>query len=531
MRTFEPHYSKLGALACRILAVARERHATSRPLTVERVGELLASFFKYLAVERGFDDASELTAADINEFLDRHTGTSRYVHLSTLRPIIRRACPSVILRNAEDSGTSSVVPALTADATNAIVAAAKRDIERYWAEFCLARSPDAPKLMRTVREHAAANGGVLPPLDRATHYEFTKLYWREQYHSAKRGEHDHGKTWHRWLYATVESLLPYMILITYRLAGNVQSVLEISRDALQAASDPILSDRYEVRFTKHRARKELVYGVRDRGGFSLPALLRQVAAMSEPLLERLPVAAQRERLFIGMVSTGITARICRALVRSDVSARSIQRFVAHHGLVDPLGRPLFFTLQQLRPTRAVEDFLKHGDVFRTQALLNKASSDGTVAYLNQLAVLKQGEEVIADMQGALQAAAQRYTDGPTAEGAAVPAGEVVRTPERDCIDPAAPPHRKRDGKLCRNFLWPLNAPELVIPHEPEYLAELIRDRRALEQARVELLPDRFERYYSERLDLINDLIAQFEPDLHARAELIANGLPAPMELS
>jgi hypothetical protein len=72
----------------------------------------------------------------------------------------------------------------------------------------------------------------------------------------------------------------------------------------------------------------------------------------------------------------------------------------------------------------------------------------------------------------------------------VRAGEVVRTPERDCTDPAAPPHRK----LCRNFLWPLNAPELVIPHEPEYLAELIRDRRSLERARIDLLPDRFERY-------------------------------------
>jgi hypothetical protein len=54
--------------------------------------------------------------------------------------------------------------------------------------------------------------------------------------------------WHRWIYATNESLLPFMILIIFGLAANVFSVFDMTRDAM--------TSRCCSRATRHRETSE-----------------------------------------------------------------------------------------------------------------------------------------------------------------------------------------------------------------------------------------------------------------------------------
>lgn len=438
-------------------------------------------------------------------------------------------------------------PALAREEIEAVLKACRRDIEASWAEF------------QRGRELLAAAGTEMSPIGEPKPRDLTNLSVLlavlAQRHCGllpEDGEllaadtlsrrvrqavtyHGGAERISRFLHATPESLLPYMIAIGAQLFVNAEALRTMRRDC--ASEDPLIEWLVHVTWRKGRAgRMQRRCFLRDRG-MSVPNLIDRVLALTAPLV---PHAApeDRDKLFLALVRRGrrlSSSRVAQAPCRSDV----VRRFVARHGLVDQRGKPLRLTLAFLRPTGLTHAHVRLGhDLTKTQALVGHADINTTAHYVEQPIVQAEQAAMLARLQGrfveAVRVGGGRLElNGAGGQGAGAPEEEIdARNATASgfvCRDPlagVAPGQRK--GRICTAWLSCFTCPSAVIPREAETLARILRVRAALAEARPRMPMDRWRLLYAPQLEIIErDILPEFPTEVRVAAEAMVDRLPPP----
>ncbi len=291
---------------------------------------------------------------------------------------------------------------LSREQREAILQAAMIDVRRIWDEFERARSAEATSAMTSVAKIATENGGFLPIIGYGKNYKRLKktkamrALWALKARERRAGRPADVRTFDRWLYATVESLLPFLIVIAYKLAGNVYSLLESKRDLLRDVDDVIRGSRCAVSFYKPRARRILTHMLNPAGRFSVPSLIKQVLAMTDPLVPLVP-EAMKNRLFICFNRVGNSKGKPQTLKSTPGSMR---RWCQRHNLMNKDGTPLTFTLDMLRPTK-INDVYEDsgGDLLLAYKVANHKVLSTTYDYLKGIRAADLDRTSITDAQG------------------------------------------------------------------------------------------------------------------------------------
>jgi hypothetical protein len=342
--------------------------------------------------------------------------------------------------------------------------------------------------MKQVGEIARRHGGVLPRV--RDDQQLLNLYRRAEYC----GSPHPMRTWNSWMYATTQSIAPFLILLLYGLAGNVVSVAEAKRDAMQSRYDVIRGARATVSFVKRRSRRVLLHGFKDAGRFSVPTLIRQVLEMTEPLIDHV-AASHKDRMFLVYSDRGTrgsnTPKV--APLKIDRAGHWTRAFCDKHELRDENGARLRFPLEMLRTTRINVVHRKKNDIFVTQKVANHKSITTTFAYLKTMRTIDKQREMLADIQTELftrsGSNSERVTD------ASSTTDDRARSIERDCVDPNHRPGQAAD-LTCPMWNYTITDPYRVIPPKPQFVAALLRDEIAYRHARQFVDPTRFARLYA-----------------------------------
>jgi hypothetical protein len=176
-------------------------------------------------------------------------------------------------------------------------------------------------------------------------------------------------------------------------------------------------------------------------------------------------------------------------------------------------------MRMFRPTRAINDYERHRDPWRTKELLHHISLSTTIPYLNNIVSREVDEALVAETQATMLTSTTRSQ----------PTGDAARSaslPSHTCKEPESSIHGHDQNGLCINFLWPLNSRNFVLSLEPRPVAFLLREYQALCEARLRLPTARFEKVWGPALRLITDrYLPQIDASLHQAAELLIPELP------
>jgi hypothetical protein len=324
----------------------------------------------------------------------------------------------------------------------------------------------------------------------------------------------------RFLHATPETLVPYMIAIAAQTFANPEALRLMRRDCMR--DHVLLEGRTVVTWTKGRSnRPQRRSFLRDKG-LSVPNLIDRVLALTEPLLPHV-ASGERDRLFLCGVVVG--SRYLGVIPHKVVTSQ-VRLFVERHGLKDANGRPLALALANLRTTglTLAHVALDH-DVLKTQLLANHASPNTTRRYVDRPVVRAAQAIELGRLQGRFVEAIRSVDLGLTSsrskgsEPTPIISAQNATASGFICADPLAGigPGQSR-GKLCTAWLGCFTCPNAVIPLEVGTLARLIRMRDALTDARARLAPDRWRQVYAPKLEILErDVLPRFPAAVHAAA--------------
>jgi Phage integrase SAM-like domain len=333
----------------------------------------------------------------------------------------------------------------------------------------------------------------------------------------------------RFLHATPETLVPYMIAIAAQTFANPEALRLMRRDCM--SEHVLLEGRAVVTWTKGRSnRLQRRSFLRDKS-FSVPHLIDRVLALTEPLIPHV-ASSERELLFLcGNVRGGSRSV---GVISQDLMIRHVRSFADRHGLTGANGKPLALAFANLRPTGLTLAYIALGhDVLKTQVLANHASPDTTRRYVDRPVVRAaqaielgrlQARFVTAIRSGDLSLPSKRGDPSPITSAQNATASGFI------CADPLAgiAPGQSK-GKLCTAWLGCFTCPNAVIPLEADTLARLLRMRDALSEARARLAPDRWRLFYAPKLEILErDVLPRFSTAMHAiTAERLATTPPVP----
>ena len=432
--------------------------------------------------------------------------------------------------------------ALARPELDAVLATCREEIEASWADFEAGRALLAAADRAVIASAASGEldlkdlgvllallveryGGLFP--SRCRFDPDDRMFWRVRHAVV---EHGGRARLSRFLHATADTLVPYIVAIAAQTFANPEALRNLRRDCM--VEHVMLEGRWLVTWDKGRARRPQRRSfLRDRS-LSVPNLIDRVLALTAPLVRYVP-AADRDKLFL----CGGTGKSRRISLIDDAYLRTLVRnFAARHGLCGPDGAPLALTLACFRPTGLALAHAALGhDVTKTQTLANHASADTTTRYVHRPAVRAAQAAGLAQLQGRFVAAV-RDGSWTLATGDGAEAGAALRVDVRNatasgftCSDPLAgiaPGQRK--GRLCTAWLGCFTCPNAVIPLEADTLARLLLMRDALTQARGRMASDRWGLLYAPKLEILErDVLPRFPAALRAAASELMGRLPPP----
>ncbi|MEI8702832.1 site-specific integrase [Mesorhizobium sp. ISC15] len=545
-------YSNRPGVAAEIALAFRQHHAGHSAATRESAFHLLRRWFGFLDEQMpSLVSMCEVTSDVLRSFiawLDAKSWTkgTRHGIWSVLKQMVRwlkRYRPEFVAPNLEipfnafprKNAETRPRDALNRSEMEAVLVAARRDIEESWSTFqtgqallsqvdrkIIAREYDLSRLdlddlgvmLAVIVEHY---GGLVPPqnvtLERGTGR------WRLHFASLRHGGNQKLAS---YLHTLPETLIPYMIAIGAQCYANPEALRELRRDCM---SEHLLLDGREVMtWAKGRSsRMQRRSFLRDKS-LSVPNLIDRVLAMTAPLLAHV-TAKDHDRLFLAASINGTRAV---KLIPGYLMSKHVRLFAQRHGLADESGAPLALTLAALRPTglTLAHEALGH-DILKTQLLANHATPDTTQRYVDRPIVRRMQERIIGNLQTRFVDVVRGADDGhkhieldtkPINARHATAAGFT-------CSDPlAGVAEGQKAGRLCTAWLGCFTCPNAVIPLDPDVLARLLSTRDALVAARKALAPDRWRLLYAPKLEILeNDILSRFSPELH----LAASGMTAP----
>ena len=410
--------------------------------------------------------------------------------------------------------------ALSRTEMDAVLAAARSDIERSWATFtegqglideattettsagCEIGSSDLGNLLAVLVNRF---GSLVP-----THREICEKRLQPLFLA-------HGGAYRisQYLHALAETLIPYMIIIGAETYANPEALRMLRRDCM--SEHLLLDSRVMVRWEKGRATREQQRSFLRNGSFSVPKLIERVLAMTAPLVPHV-APSERDKLFL--IGTIQGSPRGAKLISKALTGLYIRRFVQRHGLRADTGEPLRLTFASLRPTglTLAHQHLGH-DIMKTQVLANHASPDTTQRYVDRPVVRRAQVAAIGVLQTRFVDAVRNNAQ----RGATIPAQAVATRYATAagfrCLDPmSGVAEGQKAGQICTAWLGCFTCPNAVIPLETAVLARLMRTKDALIEARARMDPDRWRVLYAPKLEIIeHDILPRFASELHAEA--------------
>lgn len=412
------------------------------------------------------------------------------------------------------SSTKRPKKGMSPAAIEALLAAARREAGRIYRDFKSSRDGSNSELA-LVREVASKNGGFLP---RPSSLRAFKPL-RALFDSLQRSERadDILERWDHSLFPNTHSLLPFFLLISYDLAANPESLLEMTRDCLSPAPDvPILSGLTCIDWSKRRSSARQ-YQFRGSQPFAAPSLINQVLEMTEPLVP-MAEAWHRDRLFLYLERRNEPS--CRPFTMSSAT-KQLKAFAKEHcaeQFIAPLQDVRF---DMIRPTRLTLEYLRTGNIFRVNRLANHRYLNTTARYIANHFTADRDDAIIAEVQTKL---ANRSTAVKNTSSTSASLTKMAVSRGFICKDPFLY-RSSRSAKRCPNWLRALFDDSLVIPNETRYVARLLQAREHLRNARLEIDAERFASVYADALCIIeSDILPRFPPSSIQEATSIVHSL-------
>jgi len=171
----------------------------------------------------------------------------------------------------------------------------------------------------------------------------------------------------------------------------------------------------------------------------------------------------------------------------------------------------------MRRARAVDDYDRHGNPYRTQKLLRHSNPGTTFEYLNSIVSVENDEIAIADAQKRVFAVQHSLK---THEK------ESAQLPSHLCLDPRDASKPKDENGLCVSYMWPFNDIHFIFLLEPKPVAYFLRDYYALCEAEKILPHERFQKLYAaKKRKMEDDYLPLIDDVLFAEASALIPSLP------
>jgi len=554
---FSEHMGRPCLMADLVFAL-RHHLADKRPAYRQAVPRRLAYFFRFL--ER-HDPAREvvLSARDVSsatlwayiawfdaQSLTKGSRSSLWTTLKVALAWLQRRRPDLVQPGLELPANAfprryadaRPLPALAREEIEAVLAACRVDIEASWADFQYGRALMAAAAHKV---DAAGEASVIDLRDLGvllvvTTRRYGGILPEQRVQSPGDGMHGkvqraiktHGglKRVCRFLHATPDTIVPYMVAIAAQTFANPDALRTMRRDCM--SEDLLLEGRVHVTWGKGRAGRAQRRSFLRNRSMSVPNLIDRVLTLTAPLVPHAP-SGDRDKLFLW----GDVSRLRRVGLVTR-SPGPLQRLVDRHALLGRDGQPFRLVLAFLRPTGLALAHAALGhDVTKTQALANHADRGTTRRYVAQPVIQAEQESGLARLQGRFVEAVR---SGKGLVKQAGRADEVVDVDARSatasgfiCSDPLsgiAPGQRK--GRLCTAWLGCFTCPNAVIPLEADTLAQLMVMRTALADARTGMSLDRWQLLYAPKLEILErDILPRFPASVHAVAGPMVGQVPPP----
>ena len=319
---------------------------------------------------------------------------------------------------------------------------------------------------------------------------------------------------YRLLYPSLQDIMPFFVLLVDALAANVDSAANLQTKRIKNIENPLTGPRLQIMLSKPRAGGDLPpYHVALGDELSVAWVIKSVIELTAELRKVTP-ESRRGLLFIG----AYYARV--SLMTGGTRAFAIRSWISKHCLPS-------FKLNALRPTRAVDEYLKHGDIDRVRVLLRQKSIIVTMEYLAHHLVAGKNDRIIADAQASLLQPFERRRQKAGEMNAHRAKAEKTVLLTHRCEDPTDPTKPHDEHGICSNILFPLNNRHFVMLYEPRNVAFLLQRYEDLRQAQLRLHTARFKakNYIYELRYIEQYYLPEIDENLMRKARELVPSLP------
>jgi len=306
------------------------------------------------------------------------------------------------------------------------------------------------------------------------------------------------------LYPSAETLLPFLLLISFALAANPDSISLLKRSGVRRLEHPSSGPCLEISMDKPRSGEIPQALLKVRETLSEGALLQQVLAMTESLTQ-LADQDDRDYVFLAATRYGFVQAI-RGRLRSDAMAK----YLRTHNFPAT-------TLKALRSARITDDWIARKDPLWIWRLHGGSSLAIVASYVIRGETESLDEKAMAQFQSTML---QVPTSGRKLEKMA------ASTPSHTCADVFDSSKPRDANGFCVSYLWPYNDVHFMFNPDENSVVHLLRDYHVLCEAEKAISPARFAKLYAPKKKLIEtEYLPLIDSELMERAERLVAAMP------
>lgn len=401
----------------------------------------------------------------------------------------------------------------------ALERACLQEIEEIWADFEYGRELIEKSLFHLSQTEQPINlndlgnclayiehryEGLIPPLENFLMHNDPELYRAIRRHGGR-------EQVSKYLFPSTRRLIPFILFITSRTFGNIDSILLMNRDCIK--DHPVLSSRKTVEWFKGRANalQRRSYPVTGNQNTSILLIIEQVLKLTMRLVSKVGNRDYSNRLFLYGTRTGSVSSFDGSGSGNRNFLEALADFRHKHGLAK-------FSPSNLRATGSDRtDEAMGGDIKARQIVLNHSSAQTTKDHYTSDGIRQRYSERIATLQSKLfdwvrtkgkfdpRVVANDMKDLTLEQVEMMANGKNATTAGFVCKNPFdSPQDGESKGKLCSSWLGCFSCENAIIIRDAETLARLFQLESHLIDARSKLNPLRFTLFYEPKLRIIQD---------------------------
>jgi hypothetical protein len=315
----------------------------------------------------------------------------------------------------------------------------------------------------------------------------------------------------KYFFPSIRRLTPFILFITSRTFGNIDSILLINRDCIR--DHPVLTSRKTVEWFKGRANalQKRSYPTTGNQNTSVLLMIERVLKLTMRLVSKVDNRDYSNRLFLYSTRSGYVNSFDGSGSENDTFARALTDFRHKYGLAK-------FSPSNLRATGSDRtDEVMGGDIKARQIALNHKSAQTTKDHYTSDGIRQRYSKRIATLQGKLfdwirtkgkldpRVIANGIKDLAFEQVETMANGKTATTAGFVCKNPLnSPQDGESKGKLCSSWLGCFSCDNAIIIRDAETLARLLQLESQLIDARSKLNVLRFTLFYEPKLKIIQD---------------------------